>query len=169
MGKRRCPNCGRRAPDGVVCCRNCGHSIPIGPPAHVRISPLRLASGGRSDESAAGPADELSLLVAECPACGRQAQRGWSNCPWCLTALPAHIWQRPEGDADPDEEGPPTSSPTDDKSHRSPGPFDEYIDDPELLEQAEEDVRRLPLRLPFTEPIEDPTVDKVHDRPVGWE
>lgn len=140
MGKRRCPNCGKRAPDGVACCRNCGHSIPIGPTEHVRILPLGLASGGRSDESAADQADELGLLVAECP------------------------------DVDPDEESPSNSDPTDDKSHRSPGPIYEYIDDPELLERAEEDVRRLPLRLPFTEPIEDSTADKADEpRPVGWE
>jgi hypothetical protein len=122
VGKRRCPNCGRRAPDGVVCCRDCGHSIPIEPLEHARNSPLKLALGGWSDESAADPADELGLLTAECPACGSRA------------------------------------------------PGDEYIDDPELLERAEEDVRRLPLRLPFTEPIKDPTADKAGEpRPVGWE
>jgi hypothetical protein len=116
VGKRRCPSCGKRVPDGVACCHNCGHSIPIpiGPTEHVRILP------------------------------------------------------RP--DADPDEESPSNSDPTDDKSPRSPGPIYEYIDDPELLEQAEEEVRRLPLRLPFTEPIESSTADKaVEPRPVGWE
>jgi hypothetical protein len=37
-------------------------------------------------------AEEISEPVtigAECPACGRQAQKGWKTCPWCGTILPA--------------------------------------------------------------------------------
>lgn len=156
MGKRRCPNWGKRAPDGVVCCPTCGHSVPIGPAVHVRFVPTPSDAGASIDDSATDQADERGLVVAECPACGRQAQRGWKTCPWCHVPLPAHIWQCPEPDTDSDEDSPWSAGPTEGTSYGSPAPIDEDIDDPELLERAEEDVRRLPLRLPFTEPLEDP-------------
>jgi hypothetical protein len=122
VSKRRCPYCGKRAPDGMVCCRNCGHSIPLGPPEHVRIVPAEVASGER--------------------------------------------------DAYPDEDDPPDSGATYAEGHPSPrpSPIDGDIDDPELLARAEEEVRRLPLRLPFAEPVKDPNSDKAGEpRQVGWE
>ena len=130
MGKRRCPNCGKRAPEGVVCCRNCGHSIPIGPtelgllvagpdedgPSNsgptdeyiddpelleraeedVRRVPLRLPFSEPIEASTADKADEPRPVGWECPACGRQAQRGWKACPWCRRPLPAYIWKPEE-------------------------------------------------------------------------
>jgi hypothetical protein len=127
VGRRRCPNCGKRAPDGVVCCRNCGHSIPLGPPKQVRVLPVEAAS------------EELDA----------------------------------ERNADLDEEdGPPDLGATTARNRPSPDPsaIDADIDDPELLARAEEEVRRLPLRLPFAEPVKDPNADKaVEPRQVGWE
>jgi hypothetical protein len=43
-----------------------------------------VASGGD-----AGEAEEPEREAGECPTCGRQAQKGWTKCPWCGTALGA--------------------------------------------------------------------------------
>jgi len=59
--------------------------------AYVRLLPdglfpgvvqQRIPFAAEEDEE---PAPEP--VGAECPACGRQAQKGWTQCPWCGTAL----------------------------------------------------------------------------------
>jgi hypothetical protein len=42
--------------------------------------------GNGGDEVAAEDA-EPQPVGSECPACGRQAQKGWRECPWCGAAL----------------------------------------------------------------------------------
>ena len=50
--------------------------------------------GADSDEAAAEDqvaeeSPEPATIGGECPACGRQAQKGWKTCPWCGSTLPA--------------------------------------------------------------------------------
>jgi hypothetical protein len=77
----------------------------------------------------AGKAEQAGPDVGECPICGRQARKGWDECPWCGTPLSPEVWalKPPEAGA-----GPPVDA------------NDDVIFDPELLEQAEEYVKLLP-------------------------
>ena len=68
---------------------------------YVRLLPDGLFRGGErprmpvvargaqaTDEVPAKDEDEEPEPVgSECPACGRQAQKGWTRCPWCGAAL----------------------------------------------------------------------------------
>ena len=43
-----------------------------------------------ADENPLGEeAPEPETVGGACPACGRQAQKGWKTCPWCGSGLPA--------------------------------------------------------------------------------
>lgn len=190
MAKNRCPNCGKRVPDGVLACPRCGHSIPIaysdaahGDAVHAHgdewdtpftdgdddiedpevleqveeyvkgLSDLPYTGRARSYQTACsdpddqadkhapvrpndprdvpGPdaRDDSAPAAGECPVCGRQAPKGWDKCLWCGTRLGPEVWavKAPETDID-----------------RPDGASDAGIFDPELLEQAEACVKALP-------------------------
>ncbi len=82
MGHTRCPDCGKRVRDDELVCPRCGHSVPVG----------GAPRGYYDDEPASGPAPVRAS--AECPACGRQVQAGWGQCPWCHVPLTDDLWTR---------------------------------------------------------------------------
>jgi uncharacterized OB-fold protein len=162
MGHKRCPNCGKRVPQEELSCPRCGHSIPLISAEDGGGMPLTAGSWDADEESDFADDDEGDLPVAECPACGRQVRPGWDACLWCGASLPQYLWRRAEpvvdggGNGHPREDDDADEHKDADADRPSPLPVDEdIVDDLYLLEQATDEARRLPLRLPFTSPLDE--------------
>ena len=52
---------------------------------------VRRAADERDDQVDAEEDEEPEPVGSECPACGRQAQKGWTRCPWCGAALGSRL------------------------------------------------------------------------------